>query len=123
MYFSIILIALLWSKITSATVGLAWQFPNSSRLRAGLKDITFPFDMSKAPHKDGLYFAQQFFFEDYKENGYTGLQPRPDDGAGSVIHAVFSSFIEEPYEYGVCEGKSAFSTHSIVDGFFVESGF
>ncbi|KAG0263580.1 hypothetical protein DFQ27_001679 [Actinomortierella ambigua] len=58
----------------------------------GLWDITFPFNMAKAPHRSGFYFAQQFNFHGVKEMGYTGLQPREDKKGKSIVHAAFSSF-------------------------------
>ncbi|KAG0063499.1 hypothetical protein BGZ89_009833 [Linnemannia elongata] len=75
-----------------ALVGINWNVMNVPL--SGLKDITFPFDISQAPHKTGYYFAQQFSFIGQQQHvGYTGLQPRLDSSGKPVIHAVFSSFI------------------------------
>ncbi|KAG0074492.1 hypothetical protein BGZ90_010706 [Linnemannia elongata] len=60
-----------------ALVGIKWNVMNAPS--SGLKDITFPFDISQAPHKTGYYFAQQFSLI--------------DSSGKPVIHAVFSSFI------------------------------
>lgn len=49
--------------------------------------------ITNAPHVEGFYFAQQFNFVNEDDVGYTGLQPRGDNGSSSVIHAVFSSFV------------------------------
>ncbi len=94
MHLSLVLVTTLAAKLGSATVGLDWSFPNAEQPETGLNDVTFPFDLSKAPHKTGFYFAQQFFFNGVESGAYTGLQPRPDDASGSVVHAVFSSFIK-----------------------------
>ncbi|KAJ8657832.1 hypothetical protein O0I10_006359 [Lichtheimia ornata] len=59
----------------------------------GLKDITFPMSMANATHESGYYFMQSFIFQGVGGTGYTGLQPRPDSGSSSVVHAVFSSFV------------------------------
>ncbi|KAF9316369.1 hypothetical protein BG003_002052 [Podila horticola] len=59
----------------------------------GLSDVTFPFNITNAPHKTGYFFAQQFNFNGQSNNGYTGLQPRPDSGGKPIIHAVSTSFV------------------------------
>ncbi|KAF9953193.1 hypothetical protein BGZ72_005618 [Mortierella alpina] len=73
-----------------ALVGNTWKFDKVPS--DGLADVTFPFNMAKAPHKRGFYFAQQFNFRNVKNVGYTGLQPRTDSNGKSVVHAAFSSF-------------------------------
>ncbi|KAF9919688.1 hypothetical protein FBU30_010665 [Linnemannia zychae] len=73
-----------------ALIGNYWTFKTAPA--GGLNDVTFSFDMAKAPHKKGYYFAQQFNFNGIKNVGYIGLQPRPDSNGSSVIHAAFSSF-------------------------------
>lgn len=73
-----------------ALVGSDWSF--SSAPSDGLNDITFPFNMANAPRTPGFYFAQQFNFDNVKEVGYTGVQPRSDYNGNSVVHAAFSSF-------------------------------
>lgn len=78
-------------QASEALVGISWSVSNVSP--AGLKDITFPISMPNAPHISGYYFAQQFNFIGQDDVGYTGLQPREDSGSSSVVHAVFSSFI------------------------------
>lgn len=78
--------------LTSANVGVGWSISNVSS--SGLKDITFPMSMVHTPHKEGLYFAQQYGFTGINDIGYTGLQPRSNDKNGSsIVHAVFSSFV------------------------------
>ncbi|KAB8271154.1 hypothetical protein BDV30DRAFT_228360 [Aspergillus minisclerotigenes] len=59
----------------------------------GLRDTTFPISMKDAIHEEGWYFAQDFQFIGTSGVGYTGLQPRPDVGSETFIHAVFSSFV------------------------------
>jgi hypothetical protein len=83
-------IALCAPSLAFALVGNEWKF--DSVPSAGLSDVTFPFNMAKAPHKSGFYFAQQFNFKNVAEVGYTGLQPREDKNGASIIHAAFSSF-------------------------------
>ncbi|KAF9160215.1 hypothetical protein DFQ26_005776 [Actinomortierella ambigua] len=73
-----------------ALIGNDWNFARAPP--DGLRDITFPFNMAKAPHRSGFYFAQQFSFHGVKEVGYTGLQPREDKEGRSIVHAAFSSF-------------------------------
>ncbi|KAK3836391.1 MAG: hypothetical protein JOS17DRAFT_842099 [Linnemannia elongata] len=74
-----------------ALVGIEWKVANVPP--SGLRDITFPFRMDRAPHRTGYYFAQQFNFVGQSDVGYTGLQPRPDSRGLPIIHAVFSSFV------------------------------
>ncbi|OAQ34199.1 hypothetical protein K457DRAFT_902139 [Linnemannia elongata AG-77] len=86
-------VAILASCVPSlgfALVGNDWSFAKAPV--DGLKDITFPFNMAKAPHKSGFYFAQQFNFHGIEDVGYTGLQPREDQNGKSIVHAAFSSF-------------------------------
>lgn len=78
-------------QASEALVGISWSVANVAS--AGLSDITFPISMPNAPHVSGYYFAQQFNFVGEDDVGYTGLQPREDSGSSSVVHAVFSSFI------------------------------
>jgi hypothetical protein len=78
-------------QATEALVGISWSVSNVPS--SGLKDITFPISMPNAPHVSGYYFAQQFNFVGQDDVGYTGLQPREDSSSASVVHAVFSSFI------------------------------
>ncbi|KAF3386890.1 hypothetical protein F1880_001179 [Penicillium rolfsii] len=79
-------------QASSALVGLSWSVSNVPS--NGLTDISFPISMPNAPHKSGYYFAQQFNFNGQSDVGYTGLQPRPDANGKSIIHGVFSSFID-----------------------------
>jgi hypothetical protein len=74
----------------SALVGNDWSIEDVPD--AGLQDITFPFNMAKAPHVTGYYFAQQYSFVNVDQIGYTGLQPREDKDGQSIVHGVFSSF-------------------------------
>ncbi|KAF9386608.1 hypothetical protein CPB97_003546 [Podila verticillata] len=84
------LLALCAPSLSFALVGNDWKFSNAPA--DGLNDITFPFNMAKAPHKSGFYFAQQFNFHNVTDVGYTGLQPREDSRGKRVVHAAFSSF-------------------------------
>ncbi|KAF9967142.1 hypothetical protein BGZ70_010665, partial [Mortierella alpina] len=56
-------------SLAFALVGNDWKFDNAPA--DGLNDITFPFNMARAPRKSGYYFAQQFNFHNVKEVGYT----------------------------------------------------
>ncbi|KAM3473005.1 hypothetical protein MY5147_004989 [Beauveria neobassiana] len=94
MFLSFIFVTALVAKLSSATVGLYWLFPDAVSGNNLLNDVTFPFDLSRAPQKRGFYFAQQFYFDFSYDCAYTGLQPRPNNASGSVIRAVFSSFID-----------------------------
>ncbi|ATY63482.1 hypothetical protein A9K55_007869 [Cordyceps militaris] len=94
MHIELVLVAALAAKLGSALVGVDWQFSDTQQIQNGLNDVTFPFDLSNAPHTTGFYFAQQFYFNGVDSVAYTGLQPRPDNDNGSVIHAAFSSFVE-----------------------------
>lgn len=77
-------------SLAFALIGNDWRF--TSAPADGLNDVTFPFNIAKAPHKAGYYFAQQFNFHNVTDVGYTGLQPRPDFRGNEVVHAAFSSF-------------------------------
>ncbi|KAG0096952.1 hypothetical protein BGZ93_003716 [Podila epicladia] len=83
-------LALCAPSLSFALIGNDWAFDSAPL--DGLNDITFPFNMAKAPHKSGFYFAQQFNFKNVAEVGYTGLQPREDEDGNSIVHAAFSSF-------------------------------
>ncbi|KAG0268509.1 hypothetical protein BGZ95_002434 [Linnemannia exigua] len=82
--------ALCAPSLAFGLVGNDWRFDRAPA--DGLSDITFPFNIGKAPHKSGYYFAQQFNFHNVAEVGYTGLQPREDKQGNSIVHAAFSSF-------------------------------
>ncbi len=41
----------------------------------------------------GYYFVENFNFVGVDTSGYTGLQPRPNQGGKQVLHAAFLSFI------------------------------
>ena len=84
-------IASLLPASTLAAIYLGWTIPNVPS--AGFQNISFPFDLSQAPHKEGWYFAQQFRFIGQDYVGFTGLQPLPDDNGQPIIRAIFSSFI------------------------------
>ncbi|KAB8212790.1 hypothetical protein BDV33DRAFT_186140 [Aspergillus novoparasiticus] len=70
---------------------IKWNMHNVPE--AGLGDIIFPMSIQKATHEEGWYFAQDFEFIGASDVGYTGLQPRPDIGNETRLHAVFSSFV------------------------------
>lgn len=76
----------------NAQAYISWEM--SEVPESGLEDISFPMSIANAPHEEGFYFAHQFNFVDQEDVGYTGLQPREDSNESSIIHAVFSSFIE-----------------------------
>ncbi|KAI5456851.1 hypothetical protein BGZ63DRAFT_326553, partial [Mariannaea sp. PMI_226] len=73
-----------------ALVGVSWTI---STPPSGLHDIAFPMKATKAPHRTGYFFAQQFGFKGSNDVGYIGLQPRNDQNGRSILHAVFSSFV------------------------------
>lgn len=84
-------IAALAPTACHALVGNSWTFENSPD--GGLKDITFPMQLTNAPHETQFYFAQQFNFGGTGAMGYTGLQPNPDvDAEKTDLRGVFSSF-------------------------------
>ncbi|KAF5856128.1 hypothetical protein ETB97_007848 [Aspergillus alliaceus] len=60
---------------------------------SGLLDITFPMSMEDSARERGWYYAQNFLFGGSSKGAYIGLQPRPNNATGPVIHAAFSSFI------------------------------
>ncbi|GJJ74921.1 hypothetical protein EMPS_07279 [Entomortierella parvispora] len=84
------LLALCAPSLAFGLVGNDWSFKTAPA--DGLNDITFPFNMAKAPTTSGFYFAQQFNFHNVTDVGYTGLQPRPNANGKNVVHAAFSSF-------------------------------
>ncbi|GJJ74919.1 hypothetical protein EMPS_07277 [Entomortierella parvispora] len=85
-----VLLALCAPSLAFGLVGDNWSFKTAPA--DGLNDISFAFNMAKAPHKSGFYFAEQFNFKNVTDVGYTGLQPREDVNGKSVVHAAFSSF-------------------------------
>ncbi|KAI0792921.1 hypothetical protein C8Q75DRAFT_587712 [Abortiporus biennis] len=85
------LLSILVLPVYAWAATIAWNVANTPS--TGLKDITFPFNIANATHIAGYYFAQQFSFVNAPAIGYTGLQPRPDQNGKSIIHGVFSSFI------------------------------
>ncbi|KAI0792928.1 hypothetical protein C8Q75DRAFT_804635 [Abortiporus biennis] len=91
MKLSLLSILSLLPVYTFALVGISWNVANTPS--AGLKDITFPFNMANAAHVSGYYYAQQFTFVNAPTVGYTGIQPRPNQNGRSIVHGVFSSFI------------------------------
>ncbi|KAG0345000.1 hypothetical protein BG005_001528, partial [Podila minutissima] len=72
----------------------------------GLNDITFPFNMAKAPHKSGFFFAQEFSFNYVDNVGHTGLQPREDKNGVRIVKAVFSSFIDGTTTDPNCQSRA-----------------
>jgi hypothetical protein len=77
-------------SVAFGLVGNNWSFRKTPA--QGLNDITFPFNIAKAPHQSGYYYAQQFNFLNVENVGYTGLQPRPNAKGHQIVHAAFSSF-------------------------------
>ncbi|KAK1225042.1 hypothetical protein PQX77_012020, partial [Marasmius sp. AFHP31] len=49
--------------------------------------------MANAAHVSGYYYAMQYNFVGLADVGYTGIQPRPDSSGQSIVHGVFSSFV------------------------------
>ncbi|KAB8213168.1 hypothetical protein BDV33DRAFT_185304 [Aspergillus novoparasiticus] len=49
--------------------------------------------MKDSVRERGWYYAQSFLFGGSSKGAYIGLQPRPNNANGPVIHAAFSSFI------------------------------
>ncbi|WVQ74759.1 hypothetical protein IAR50_004364 [Cryptococcus sp. DSM 104548] len=90
---SSVLAGLAATGLAAAQAGTDWNISNVPS--SGLNDITFPFSFPNAPHETGFYFASQMQVVDGGTNVmYGGFQPRPDSSSGSsVIHSVFSSFI------------------------------
>ncbi|KAH9483431.1 hypothetical protein JR316_0002899 [Psilocybe cubensis] len=86
-------VASLLCLIPASLALIATEWTVSNVPGTGLKDITFPLTIAEADHIEGYYFAQQFGFVGQNDVGYTGIQPRPDNGGQSVLHGVFSSFI------------------------------
>jgi hypothetical protein len=78
--------------MAKALVGSSWSISNVPA--TGLTDVTFPLTIVQADHISGYYFAQQFAFVGASDVAYTGLQPRPDQNGLSILHGVFSSFID-----------------------------
>ncbi|MBO1330741.1 DUF3472 domain-containing protein [Streptomyces sp. VRA16 Mangrove soil] len=78
----------------SASVGggnvlVSWSVPGTPA--GGLSNITFPITVNPATaHQAGTYFAQQYDFE--YAMGYTGLQPRANNGSTERLSARFSTF-------------------------------
>lgn len=87
---STLAIAALAPSTCLAGIGHSWSFSGSPS--GGMKDITFGFGVSKAAHKRGYYFANQYNFENIKEVSYTGVQPQTDSNGQASIRGVFSSF-------------------------------
>lgn len=77
------------AAVTGGNVLVGWSIsgvPNS-----GMTNITFPITVNPATaHVSGIYFAQQYNFA--KAMGYTGLQPRANNGSNERLHGVFSTF-------------------------------
>lgn len=108
--FAVIISIVLPASMTFANpVAIPWSMAHTPS--AGLKDITFPINIANAPHVSGYYFAQQFAFNGANTVGYTGLQPRPDQNGSSIVHGVFSSFIN-----GTTSSPSDPNCHSGADG-------
>lgn len=60
----------------------------------GLRDISFPINLSRAPHVAGYHFAQRVKFYGQTSVAYAALQPRQDTSSGAtVLRGVFTSFI------------------------------
>ncbi|NEB79098.1 hypothetical protein G3I40_28340 [Streptomyces sp. SID14478] len=78
----------------SASVGggnvlVSWSIPGTPS--EGLTNITFPITVNPATaHQAGTYFAQQYDFANAM--GYTGLQPRENNGSTERLSARFSTF-------------------------------
>ncbi|KAK1224188.1 hypothetical protein PQX77_012928 [Marasmius sp. AFHP31] len=78
---------------TRALVQIDWSMDGTPS--SGLKDITFPINMANAAHESGYYYAMVYNFVGLADVGYTGIQPRPDSSGQSIVHGVFSSFVND----------------------------
>ncbi|KAG5964634.1 hypothetical protein E4U56_002114 [Claviceps arundinis] len=88
---SLISMALAASPTAFAAIGNSWNF--TGKPKGGLRDITFPFRMEGATHKEGYFFAQQFSFQGLRSESVCGVKTQPNaDGGRSVIRAVFSTY-------------------------------
>ncbi|KAG6175192.1 hypothetical protein E4U27_006282 [Claviceps purpurea] len=91
---SLISMALAASQTAFAAIGNSWQF--SGKPKGGLRDITFPFRMEGATHKEGYFFAQQFSFQGLHSESVCGLKTQANRsnglGSRSVVRAVFSTY-------------------------------
>ncbi|MEU6840492.1 hypothetical protein ABZ930_01290 [Streptomyces sp. NPDC046716] len=77
------------ASVGGGNVSVGWSIPGTPS--SGLSNITFPLTVEKATaHQSGLYFAQQFNFGNAM--GYTGLQPRENEGGHERLSARFSTF-------------------------------
>ncbi|MEV0321377.1 hypothetical protein ACIBKX_34145 [Streptomyces sp. NPDC050658] len=77
------------AAVGGGNVLVNWSIPGTPS--AGLTNITFPITVNPATaHKAGTYFAQQYDFADAM--GYTGLQPRENNGDTERLSARFSTF-------------------------------
>lgn len=83
-------VAALAPSLAAAGIGHSWSFTSSPA--AGMQDVTFGFDVSKAAHKRGYYFANQFNFQNVADVSYTGVQPQDDQNGQAYMRGVFSSF-------------------------------
>lgn len=80
------------ADVGGGNVSVSWEI--SGAPDSGLTNITFPLTVNPATaHKSGIYFAQQFGFTHAEDVGYTGLQPRENNGETERLSARFSSFI------------------------------
>ncbi|KAF8928081.1 hypothetical protein EDD21DRAFT_307406 [Dissophora ornata] len=88
-----ILVSCVPSLSFAQRIGSGWTFLNYPS--GGLNDITFPFNIAKAPHQTGYQFTQEFYFQNVSESefGTIGLQPRRDVKGKSIIQATFQSFL------------------------------
>ena len=82
----------LFPTVTALAVQATWSVTNVPA--SGLTDITFPITIVDTERTAGYYMAENFGFVGADTSGYTGLQPRPDQGGKQVLHAAFSSFID-----------------------------
>lgn len=77
------------ADVGGGNVSIGWSIPDAPS--EGMSNITFPITVNPGTaHKEGIYFAQQYDFENAM--GYTGLQPRPDNGGTERLSARFSTF-------------------------------
>ncbi|MEO3765631.1 hypothetical protein [Streptomyces sp. B5E4] len=77
------------ADVGGGNVSVGWSIDGTPP--EGLTDITFPITVNPATaHKTGIYFAQQYSFANGM--GYTGLQPRENDGSTERLSARFSTF-------------------------------
>ena len=79
----------------AAQAGGTWRLPDAPA--DGFTDVTFTYNFANAIHESEYYYANQVSVLGGGKAGhiiYTGFQPREDKDGKSVVHAVFSTFLD-----------------------------